>query len=162
MTRIGFSCQRIRKSETLFTHTKSVPTKTPSARLERAQSVFIRDGALARSTPTPGGDDRSRRDECARKIPTHRLYDDRIDRHRRDRSRPVAHSTSSWKRISTPPDRSGPVRHRVSSVRAPRASDARVECEKIFYEIRTWTLVALKAATRPTKEEARRADISIV
>ena len=25
--------------------------------------------------------------------------------------------------------------------------------------LRTWTLVALKAATRPTKEEARRADI---
>ena len=28
--------------------------------------------------------------------------------------------------------------------------------------VRTWTLVALKAATRPTKEEARRADIVLV
>ena len=95
-------------------------TKTPSARREPAQSVFTGDGALARSTPTPGGDDRSRRDERARKIPTHRSYDERIDRHRRDRSRPVAHSTSSWKRISTPPDRSGPVWHRVSTARRTR------------------------------------------
>ena len=68
---------------------------------------------------------------------------------------------------SSPRPRSGVVS--LEEIRSHRrgwvscaASDARVECEKIFYEIRTWTLVALKAATRPTKEEARRADISIV
>ena len=36
--------------------------------------------------------------------------------------------------------------------------------EKYFYEefARTWTLVALNAATRPTKEEARSADILVI
>jgi hypothetical protein len=105
-------------------------TKTPSARREPAQSVFTGDGALARSTPTPGCDDRSRRDERARKIPTHRSYDERIDRHRRDRSRPVAHSTSSWKRISTPPRSFGTglatCLHRASDANAnERSNDAK-------------------------------------
>ena len=38
------------------------------------------------------------------------------------------------------------------------------EGEKYFYEefARTWTLVALNAATRPTKEEARSADILVI
>ena len=54
---------------------------------------------------------------------------------------------------------------RISARSFPLATMARpsrrsraVRDEKI-YEKRTWTLVALKAATRPTKEEARRADI---
>ena len=39
-----------------------------------------------------------------------------------------------------------------------------MEGEKYFYEefARTWTLVALNAATRPTKEEARSADILVI
>ena len=45
----------------------------------------------------------------------------------------------------------------ATMARASRRSRA-VRDERI-YEKRTWTLVALKAATRPTKEEARRADI---
>jgi len=42
----------------------------------------------------------------------------------------------------------------------PRSSVARRVANKT-HEKRTWTLVALKAATRPTKEEARSADIVV-
>ena len=46
----------------------------------------------------------------------------------------------------------------ATMARASRRSRA-VRDETFHEKKRTWTLVALKAATRPTKEEARRADI---
>ena len=48
----------------------------------------------------------------------------------------------------------------ATTARASRRS--RAVRDETIYEKRTWTLVALKAATRPTKEEARRADIVLV
>ena len=45
----------------------------------------------------------------------------------------------------------------ATMARASRRS--RAVRDETIYEKRTWTLVALKAATRPTKEEARSADI---
>ena len=49
----------------------------------------------------------------------------------------------------------------ATMARASRRSRA-VRDETFHEKKRTWTLVALKAATRPTKEEARSADIIVV
>ena len=58
---------------------------------------------------------------------------------------------------------------RVPTTRTTRDADRRrpeeeeeEEAKKNSNSLRTWTLVALKAATRPTKEEARRADILVI
>ena len=57
---------------------------------------------------------------------------------------------------------------RVPTTRTTRDADRRrpeeeeEEAKKNSNSSRTWTLVALKAATRPTKEEARRADILVI
>ena len=48
------------------------------------------------------------------------------------------------------------------TARATRFTRARARGRIERIETRTWTLVALKAATRPTKEEARSADIIVV
>ena len=48
------------------------------------------------------------------------------------------------------------------TARATRFTPARARGRIERIETRTWTLVALKAATRPTKEEARSADIIVV
>ena len=51
------------------------------------------------------------------------------------------------------------IEHRTPRETTARRADGRDDYKNT---IRTWTLVALKAATRPTKEEARRADIVLV
>ena len=51
------------------------------------------------------------------------------------------------------------IEHRTPRETTARRTDGRDDYKNT---IRTWTLVALKAATRPTKEEARRADIVLV
>ena len=48
------------------------------------------------------------------------------------------------------------IEHRTPRETTARRTDGRDDYKNT---VRTWTLVALKAATRPTKEEARRADI---
>ena len=51
------------------------------------------------------------------------------------------------------------IEHRTPRETTARRTDGRDDFKNT---VRTWTLVALKAATRPTKEEARRADIVLV
>tara|TARA_B100000131_G_scaffold45006_1_gene40299 strand:+ start:296 stop:652 length:357 start_codon:yes stop_codon:yes gene_type:complete len=51
------------------------------------------------------------------------------------------------------------IEHRTPRETTARRTDGRDDYKNT---VRTWTLVALKAATRPTKEEARRADIVLV
>jgi len=125
--RIGLSMPaRIRKSQRLFTHTKSENAieNATSSRREPAQSFFF---ARADARAPIDVCARSGRDDRSRKIPAHRSLDDRINRHRRDRSRRIANSTSSWKRISSV--RSA-LWHHVSSVRE-RAASAASACLRV-------------------------------
>ena len=158
------SCQRIRKSETLFTHTKSVPRK-------RHPRVASQRKACSPATARW-------RDRRPRPAAT----TDRVGTNARGKFQRIVHTTnesivtvaigrdrSHTRRARGSVSRRHPIdRDRFGIVSPPRVGRERERertiqrCEKIFYEIRTWTLVALKAATRPTKEEARRADISTV
>ena len=89
----------------------------------------------------------------ARWIPSRRPPTDVTHDARRRSNFPLLRAIERSRAIATS------IEHRTPRETTARRTDGRDDYKNT---VRTWTLVALKAATRPTKEEARRADIVLV
>ena len=153
-----------RNTPTAHSHPSAPPIANPRDNVHRA-----RISPIARPRRTPAPNARARRPRApsrARRMnreshPTARSFHARVG--------PVSSPTRATN-ARRPPRRDRDRDRAISPFRphrrerrptTTRRRDARADAHKKIYR-RTWTLVALKAATRPTKEEARRADIVLV